>query len=60
MAEGAGLTMAIARIHQQFTAETSICVEVEVRESYPDALSQAVAEVVRLYQLACPDEADPV
>lgn len=51
-------TLAIARIHQAFDATSSMTVEVEVSESYPQACAEAVAQVVRLFALACPDEVE--
>ena len=49
--------MATARIAQHFTDGGTVSVEVEVSESYPDAVDQAVSEVVRLWREAVPDDA---
>lgn len=49
--------MAIARISKRYPDASAITVEVEVRDSYPDALDQAVTEVVRLWSLT-PNDAD--
>lgn len=41
--------MAVARIVQTFEDGTKLHVEIEVRDSYPDAVAEAKAQVVNLW-----------
>lgn len=47
--------MAVARITQHFSEDTAIVCEVEVMDSFPQSCAEAVAQVVALYHMACPD-----
>lgn len=42
--------MAVARITQAFTTGDEVCAEVEVEDSYPDCVAEAVSQVLRLWR----------
>ena len=49
--------MAVARITQTFD-ECSISVQVEVTDSYPQCVAEAVAQVITLWRETVPDVSD--
>lgn len=50
--------MAKASITRRWADDSACCVEVEVEGNYPDAVAEAVANVIRLDREATPDDAE--